>query len=711
MFTSLKLKIFALITLIMAITASAIIYFTFQDVGQAMLTAEESSAQNVLELVELNIKGGYNRLLSDKIEIITTLGKELEDISRIGASVIEEYIALSQTGRLGLRQAQAAAMKWLQGVAFDKGELFLFGPDGRIIVHSNAKFNGASIASLADMKGRRITKVMSSASLGSKGDSAVFHWLNAAQTDGNRKMGYFVPIKPWQWTLGAMIDYHNIEAQSRKKMDKIIEVLSSTFTKIRIADAGYAFLFNSQKQMLIVPPGLKDQNFITAHNRASGNLLLDELMNAARSQKRSLRYVDPFSTQEIIVEAYTKHFKAFDWYFAMVVPLHEIQAPATHLVHRQVYLISCIFLGSLLLAFFMTTKISRPLNVLANYAKELPSQDFTRVENDETLDSLPVKYKDEVGRLAEAFVLMKSELRRNVLDTIKTTAAKERLEREAAEEANRAKSEFLANMSHELRTPLNHIIGFTELLVDKQFGRLNDTQDEFINDILNSGRHLLSLINDILDLSKVEAGKLEFETNRIDLPLVLQNSIIMIKEKALKHNIQIKLETQDCPTVVYADERKLKQVMYNLLSNAAKFTPDGGSITVQANTLTVASGELDRYTEGSKVQEINPGCSEFAEIKVIDTGIGIVPADYERIFAPFEQADGSASRHYQGTGLGLSLTKKLVELHKGVIEVNSDGADEGSVFRFVIPVDNQAEPVYGDSQPADTRITDEYTAP
>ena len=244
--------------------------------------------------------------------------------------------------------------------------------------------------------------------------------------------------------------------------------------------------------------------------------------------------------------------------------------------------------------------------------------------------------------------------------------------KECAEAANQAKSEFLANMSHELRTPLNHIIGFTELLVDKNFGDLNEVQEEYLNDVLESSRHLLSLINDILDLSKVEAGKSEFQPSNVDIGELLENSLIMVKEKAIKHGIQIQLSSNfdGASRAIWADERKLKQVLYNLLSNAVKFTPDGGSITLAAKLIP------EQKEKQSAI-----------EISVSDTGIGIKPEDQARIFNTFEQADGSVKKKYKGTGLGLSLVKKLVELHGGQIQVESEGEGKGSTFHFVLPVD------------------------
>jgi signal transduction histidine kinase len=234
--------------------------------------------------------------------------------------------------------------------------------------------------------------------------------------------------------------------------------------------------------------------------------------------------------------------------------------------------------------------------------------------------------------------------------------------------ANRAKSDFLASMSHELRTPLNAIIGFSEVLREKYFGPLTEKQEEYVMDILDSGKHLLALINDILDLAKVESGKIELELSRVNIKGLLENSLIMIKEKAFKHGIKLDLyvpqELDDLE--IMADERKLKQVMFNLLSNAAKFTPDGGEIRVMADLVRIKLLTDDRDSETSSGQE--PGGTgqevsapqEFVRISVEDTGIGIAPDDQEKIFEEFYQVRGGVKDKTPGTGLGLSLAKRLV---------------------------------------------------
>ena len=253
--------------------------------------------------------------------------------------------------------------------------------------------------------------------------------------------------------------------------------------------------------------------------------------------------------------------------------------------------------------------------------------------------------------------------------------------------ANQAKSEFLASMSHELRTPLTAINGFSEVLLDKNFGPLNAKQEEYTIDILESGRHLLSLINDILDLSKVESGKMELDPTTVNISNLLENSLVMIKEKAYKHALRLSLDVPDEMTdlEIEADERKLKQIVYNLLSNAAKFTPDGGEIRLSADLISESGIRISELTEIEKRSAIQNPKSKI-QICVMDTGIGIAPEDQEKIFEEFYQLKGETTDKSPGTGLGLSLVKRLVEMHGGKVAIGSEGLGQGSRFFFTIPL-------------------------
>ncbi|MCK5195105.1 MAG: PAS domain S-box protein, partial [Desulfobulbaceae bacterium] len=252
--------------------------------------------------------------------------------------------------------------------------------------------------------------------------------------------------------------------------------------------------------------------------------------------------------------------------------------------------------------------------------------------------------------------------------------------REAAEAADRAKSDFLANMSHELRTPLNAIIGFSQLLEEQAFGELNEKQLRYAHNIQVSGMHLLSLINDILDLAKIEAGKLELEPSKVKIASLLENSLVMIRQKALNHGVHLDccIPQELTNLEIIADERKLKQIAYNLLSNAIKFTPDGGTITLKV------------WQDKEKLF-----------VSIIDTGIGIRPEDQECIFGKFEQVDSSYARLQEGTGLGLALTKNLVELHQGNIWLVSQGEGFGSTFTFMLPLHMKFAKLDGEEEAAE----------
>jgi len=256
----------------------------------------------------------------------------------------------------------------------------------------------------------------------------------------------------------------------------------------------------------------------------------------------------------------------------------------------------------------------------------------------------------------------------------------------AAENASRAKSEFLSTMSHELRTPLNAIIGFSEVLKAQGFGTLNEKQKDYINDVWESGRYLLSLINDILDLSKVEAGKMAIELGEFNLQTTLPNCLVMVQERALFRGIEISMKIEEGINSIMADERKLKQIIYNLLSNAIKFTPEFGHIGL----------------------EVTRKDDEEILFSIWDNGIGIEEKDKPKIFQEFIRIDSPQSRKSQGTGLGLVLTKKFVELHGGMIWFESQGKDQGTRFCFTLPalVDNKIK-----NGPSTIKVADENKIP
>jgi signal transduction histidine kinase len=293
---------------------------------------------------------------------------------------------------------------------------------------------------------------------------------------------------------------------------------------------------------------------------------------------------------------------------------------------------------ALSLGFVLSWSLIGPIQRIDSRLRAIASGDFS--------GHVEVPNRDELGALAANVNRMNDELNR--------------LYREL-EAASRHKSEFLANMSHELRTPLNAIIGFSQVLRERMFGDLNAKQEEYLDDIISSGNHLLSLINDVLDLSKVEAGQVELEIAPFSLPDTLERGVVMVRERATKEGVRVALTTNPEVNVVEGDERRITQVVFNLLSNAVKFTPAGGAVGVTASQV---NGEV--------------------RVSVTDTGPGIAPEDQERIFEEFQQG-GAGIEQGEGTGLGLALSKRLTELHGGRMWVES-AVGNGSTFVFTLPL-------------------------
>ena len=325
---------------------------------------------------------------------------------------------------------------------------------------------------------------------------------------------------------------------------------------------------------------------------------------------------------------------------AEVEMVNSAEASAA-LYKQSQYIVAGFALSSILLALLLGYAISgsiiAPVRQMEARFDEIGKGQFSK--------PVVVVNRDELGTLASNLNRMSDELGRLY---------------EQIEMANRHKSEFLANMSHELRTPLNAILGFSEVLNDGIYGELNPKQAEYLRDIHSSGLHLLSLINDVLDLAKVEAGRMELLIDVFDVPSAIERAVTLVKERATRHGIQLALELDELLGEFTGDERKFKQILLNLLSNAVKFTPEGGRVTVSAKAT-----------------------DDGLQVSVRDTGIGIAPESQEKIFEAFRQADGSHNITREGTGLGLTLARRFVEMHGGKMWLESKpGA--GSTFTFNI---------------------------
>jgi signal transduction histidine kinase len=345
------------------------------------------------------------------------------------------------------------------------------------------------------------------------------------------------------------------------------------------------------------------------------------------------------------------------WKLFVEQPAAEITPALKATLLRTGALMLAGLLISALTAWWLARNLIRPIRLLQKGAQRIGAGDLDlriEVRTGDEIESLAEQFNEMAGRLRESH----AGLELKVLERTREIEEKSR----QLEMADKHKSEFLASMSHELRTPLNAIIGFSDVLLQKMFGDINAKQEEYLKDIHSSGQHLLSLINDILDLAKVESGRMELNIGAFDLHAAMDGALTLIRERAMNHGIALSSSVDPELGVLHADERKLKQILLNLLSNAVKFTPAGGAIKVTARKL---SGQV--------------------EIAVSDTGIGIAPEDQAAVFEEFRQIGNDYKRKAEGTGLGLALARKFVELHGGAIRLESEPG-KGSTFSFTLPL-------------------------
>ena len=350
------------------------------------------------------------------------------------------------------------------------------------------------------------------------------------------------------------------------------------------------------------------------------------------------------------------------WKVFVEQPESAAFAPVRGKIWRTALLLAAFLAVGVGLSVLLARRLVRPVKQIRTAAAHIGAGAY-----DERIE---LRRRDELGGLADELNGMAASLQASVQRLEQKVEERTRELQQALTELSRKgrqlevasehKSHFLANMSHELRTPLNAIIGFSQVLRQRLFGPINEKQEEYLDDILSSGNHLLSLINDVLDLSKVEAGQVELEVASFSLREALERGVVMVREPATKHGVRLSLELAPGVDLVEGDERRLRQVIFNLLSNAVKFTPEGGEVVVAT---------------ASRDHEVL--------ISVTDTGPGIPLEDHERIFEEFQQTDVGVQQR-EGTGLGLALSKRLVELHGGRIWVESEPG-HGSRFVFTLP--------------------------
>jgi signal transduction histidine kinase len=426
------------------------------------------------------------------------------------------------------------------------------------------------------------------------------------------------------------------------------------FTRqLRYEQSGIAYVEDNTGALIVHPDMSK--LLVQARTQASDEVMLRSLLLSASLNKAVSNNPNSYSTpslRDVLGNRTIRATMPLDhsgWRIVVEQLSEEIFSPLRTLIFLLLIVTAASIVLSFLVSHFFSRRLVSPIRRFAVSAAQIGKGDFS--------NRLNTKLSGELGLLQDEFNNMAAQLE-DYTKRLEQKVAEKTVE---LERANQHKSEFLANMSHELRTPLNAVIGFSDALTEEYFGSLNDKQKEYVRDINTSGQHLLSLINDILDLSKIEAGKMELELSAFSAEAAVGNALTLIRERALRQNLQLSAEIAADVGLIHADERKFKQILINLLTNAVKFTHPGGWVRVTMRR------------DKNKVL-----------VTVEDNGIGIASEDQATVFEEFRQLHATGSTKHEGTGLGLAVVRRLVTLHGGEVSLTST-VGEGARFTFTLP--------------------------
>ncbi|MEA2674650.1 MAG: hypothetical protein QOI92_1842 [Chloroflexota bacterium] len=478
--------------------------------------------------------------------------------------------------------------------------------------------------------------------LRARADKRYFGTVTFSSRDGRPHMIMAVPeALPGKGVIVADVDLGSV---------------TEAILRAQIGAAGYAYAVDTDGQVIAHTTNI---SLVLANtNLASLPQVHAALATAASSHGVVTDGRDPHGTEVLSA------FESVDppgWRVFVEEPLSEAFAPIQGAIWRTVVLLVVFLLAAIATSVLLARNLARPIEAIQVAAAKIGSGSLDQridVSSRDELGALADEFNSMATRLQASYAGLEQQVQERTRELAKALAELDDKSREL-EAASHHKSQFLANMSHELRTPLNAISGFSQVLRRELFGEINEKQAEYLDDVLASARHLLSLIDDVLDLAKVEAGQIELKVGPFSLPAALERGVVMVREGAASGGIRISLASESGLDTMLGDERRVSQVVFNLLSNAVKFTPAGGTVNVAAARF---DGEV--------------------RVSVTDSGPGIAPEDQARIFEEFQQAAAGKEKR-EGTGLGLALSKRLVELHGGRIWVESEPG-KGSTFVFTL---------------------------
>jgi signal transduction histidine kinase len=441
-----------------------------------------------------------------------------------------------------------------------------------------------------------------------------------------------------------------------------LSFVAEVIDRVRIGTAGYAYAVDRRGELI----AHQDVDLLLTREPFGALPQVRAALAAPEDGTEDTATIgrDPEGTE--VLSAFqtleSKTLESLGWRVFVEQPLSEAFAPIEAAIWRTALLLVAFLILAIATGVLLARRLVRPIELVQAAAAKIGSgalDERIEIASDDELGALAGEFNRMASQLQESYAGLERKVQERTEELASALAELDAKTKEL-EAASLHKSQFLANMSHELRTPLNAIIGFSQVLRDGMFGDVNEKQAEYLDDVLSSGNHLLSLINDVLDLSKVEAGQIELDVAPFSLQDALESGVVTVRERATRDGVRVTLEPTDVG-LVSGDERRVRQVVFNLLSNAVKFTPAGGHVDVRALGV---NGEV--------------------RVSVSDTGPGIAAEDLERIFEEFQQSEAGLEQR-EGTGLGLALSKRLVELHGGRIWVDS-APGAGSTFVFTLPV-------------------------
>ena len=432
MIRSINTKMLLLVFGILITTALVLMFFAREDLEEKFLETEALSVRNALYLVKLNIENQYGSLLFHKLATLDKRKAEMKKLTTLVVSDLDRSQQQRQKGLLKEDEARIFALDWISALKCDEDScFFVYDENGTVLAHPDGTVIGKNLSDMKDIKGVSLFHSMLDAAK-TKGDGVTtFTWHCADRTKSSKKLGYFTYYPRLKWVVATMVNMEDIESDAQKRLDAIVRDLKQTFDNVRIAESGYLFLFNGKKE-IIIHPSLSGKALAEVVDVRTEKPLLEELKAAAQHPDQPFEYVlqGPQGNTLGPYVSYAQYFKTLDWYIVSSVLKEELMVPVRKAVLRQSSLIALIFVVSIVITFFLVRRISQPLKKLAAYARELPQHDFAATKASSVISTLPARYRDEVGNLAEALLFMEEALRHYIRDLRETTAAKERIESE-----------------------------------------------------------------------------------------------------------------------------------------------------------------------------------------------------------------------------------------------------------------------------------------